>query len=271
MFSSLIKVFDPFPPLKTLSMFVLWMCFTSFGFFVGYFYSSMIKTDAVTVKAPDVAMSYQDVLDMNLSVLLDGSLDAYVSFKNADPNSIKGRIWKKNEELLSIKSDIIKLEAQITSTKTVVIGHSKQMNVAKYVGYARIKPMKDLRVMLTTDQSEEPKVRVLAVNSFLDPKHIKLLHRRISHVFQANLVELVLDLEMSRYIMFLYSYSVTGQVNENFADFDDYVSSKIHLGQPQIFTPDMSYFYGLFYVVSLCLGLSLLSLVIEVLYNKYFK
>ena len=263
MFSSLFKVFDPFPRLKTLSMFLLWICFTSFGFFVTYFYSSMIKTEAVTVKTPDVAMSYQDVLDMNLNIIMDGSFDAYLSFKNAGPKSLKGRIWKESPELINLQSDLFTLEKAITSTKTIFIGYSKPINVFKYIGYTKIKPRKNLRMMLTTDASEEAFLRVSAFNSFLDNKYKKMITRHSNHIFQANVFYLIIDLEVSRYLMFFYTYITTGLVNEDFADFDDYVSSKILLDQPHIFTPEVSYFYGLFCVVCVGFVLSFFSFVIE--------
>jgi len=269
MFSSLIKVFGAFPPLKTLSMFLLWICFTSFGFFVGYFYCSMIKTDAVTVKAPEVAMSYQDVLDMNLSILMDGSFDADLSFKNADKNSLKGKIWMKNPEVVTPQSDFIKIQDKFISTKTVAIGYSKVINTFKYTGYRRIKPMEDLRLMITRDPSEEAILRVLAFNSFLEHKYKKMINRLLNHVLQANILELVTDMEVSRYMVFLYSYGMTGHVKEDFADIDDYVSSNILLDDPHILTPELSYFYGLFSVVSIGFGISFLCLGIEVLYNKF--
>jgi len=46
-----------------------------------------------------VAMSYQDVLDMNLGILMDADL----SFKDADKNSLKGNIWMKNPETMSLQ------------------------------------------------------------------------------------------------------------------------------------------------------------------------
>jgi len=76
-------------------------------------------------------------------------------------------------------------------------------------------------------------------------------------------------MEISRYIAFFYSYVKTGHVNEDFADFDDYVSSTILLDQPYILNPDLSYFYGLFCVVSIGFGISFLCLGIEVLYYKF--
>jgi len=260
MFSSLIKVFDPFPRLKTLSMFLLWICFTSFGFYVGYFYSSMIKTDAVTVKTPDVAMSYQDILDMNLSVLMDGSWDADLSFKNANKNSLKGRIWMKNEEVMTPQSDLFKIRDKLISTKAVGIGYSKGISIFKNAGYTLIKPMKDLRLMITRDPSEEPILRVSAINSFLEHKYKKMINRRLNHVLQAYIFEFIFDMEIPRYLAFSYSYLMTGHVNEDFADIDDYVSSTILLDHPHILTPDLSYFYGLFSVVSIGFAISFLCL-----------
>ena len=128
----------------------------------------MIKTEAVTVKAPPVAMSYEDILDMNLSVLMDGMFDASSSFKKADPNSIKGKIWKKNPMLMSPHKNFFFLE-QLYSTTAVYIGYAKPLNIGKYMTYSRLKQL-DLKAMLSKDHSEEYIVRVSAFNSFLDPK-----------------------------------------------------------------------------------------------------
>jgi len=202
---------------------------------------------------------------MNLGILMDGTWDADLSFKNADKNSLKGRLWSlKDKEIVTPQSDLIKMQPKMISTKTVAIGYSKTINIFKNIGYRSIKPMEDLRLMITRDPSEEPILRVSAINSFLEPKYKKMINRHLNHVLQANIFEFVYVTETSRYIAFFYSYATTGHVNEDFADIDEYVSSKILLDHPHILTPELSYFYGLFSVVSIGFGISLLCLGFEV-------
>jgi len=174
----------------------------------------------------------------------------------------------KNPKVVTPQSDLIKIEGKMLSTKTVVIGYSKTINMLKYIGYKRIKPMKDLRMIITEDPSEEHILMVSAFNSFLEPKYKKMINRHLNHVLQGNIYE-PSDMEASRLIALFYSYVTTGKIKDDFADMDDYVSSNILRDHPYILTPELSYFSGPLYVVSIGFGISLLCLGIEVLYNEF--
>lgn len=65
-------------------------------FWLTYYYASMIKTDAVNVKQQKVIGSYADVLtSKSLNPMSADFFDEYLSFKNAEPSTMKGKIWQR--------------------------------------------------------------------------------------------------------------------------------------------------------------------------------
>lgn len=65
-------------------------------FFVGFFYSSMIKTDQVTVKAPQVVSSYKDIeVDEKVKPLFLSYSDAFHLFRRSEETSFRYKVWQR--------------------------------------------------------------------------------------------------------------------------------------------------------------------------------
>jgi len=267
MFNNFIKVYDPFPPLKTLSMILLWFCFTSFGFYVSYYYSSMITTEAVTVRAPRVAMTYQDVLDMNLTIYCEGAFGSHVSFKSASNESLKGKIWRKNKfEIIEPKVDNMFRFEEIFSPRILTISSRRLLKYFKFTGYSRLKAKNDknLKAMLISDPSETPHLSAVIVNSHVNPFYQKLVNKYCSRRLQADLNNNAY-LQISRIFMFLNNF-VTQNPSKDFSDIQDYVSSRIILPSPEILTPNLRYFKGLFILSGICFLICFIVLIFEKFY-----
>jgi len=230
----------------------------------------MIKTEAVTVRTPLVAMTYQDVLNMNLTVYFEGIFGSYVSFKSASNESLKGKIWRKNSGILEPTFDnLSKFEEPIFSTRIVLIISRRLMKFFELTGYSRLKAKnnKELKMMLISDPSETPHFSAFAFNSHFNPFHQKLVNKYASRRLQADL-DNNNYLQISRLFMFLHNF-VTQNPSKDFSDFEDYISSRIILPLPEILTPDLHYFKGLIILSGICFLISFIVLIFEKFYFVY--
>ena len=95
-FRYFVKQYPSFPGNLTALKVLLTCCLLTFSYFVTFFYTSMIKTDMVTVKTPRVIASYQDILvDPSILPYIRHMLDEYISFKEAGAGSLKKKIWER--------------------------------------------------------------------------------------------------------------------------------------------------------------------------------
>ena len=245
---------------------ILWCCFTGLGFYVSYYYSSMIKTEAVTVRTPKVAMTYQDVIDMNLDILFDGTLDSYFAFKSASSNSLKGKIWKRQKFMGKFSfQNILKFKKKLVSSKTVYIADKKLISHFKYALYSIVKKENETKLMIIPDPLEQSILRAIAFNAELNDIHQRNINRRGAQLLHANLWD-INNLKISRLAMFFYNFVTTQEDDTNYQDFNDYVSQNIILPHPQVLKPDLNYFKGLLRVCGICIVISMYVLIYENMY-----
>ena len=106
--SSFLKRKSPTEPMRSLTITIQTCCIIFAAFYVRFYFTSMIKTEAVVSKKPVTVESYEDVLSMDRRPVWPSMTNAYQEFQNADPASKEGRIWKKaqamgmNESLVSV-------------------------------------------------------------------------------------------------------------------------------------------------------------------------
>jgi len=257
---------DLFPSIKRLRMKILWCCFTAFGFYVSFYYSSMIKTEAVTVKTPKVAMTYQDIIDMNLDIMFDLHLNSYLAFKSAPSNSLKGKIWEKKKVSGSLSfEDILEVKQKIVSSKTVYIADENILSYFKYGLYSMVKQEEETKLIIISDPLEQSYLRAADFNAKLNDIHQRKINRRASQLLQANLWEISI-LKISRLLMFIYNFVTTQHVDTNYEDFNNHVSQNIILPQPVVLKPDLHYFKGLLRVCGISIVISMYVLIYEHLY-----
>ena len=118
----------------------------TYSYFVTFFYSSMIKTDMVTVKTPKIIGSYQDLVDDPVAQPFIGQThDEYVSFKNATEGSVKRTIWERvlsqgidkhvaDSKKLDVIMSLANPDRPLLNTKAVMFGFSYELESGKYIG-----------------------------------------------------------------------------------------------------------------------------------------
>ena len=95
-FRFFVKQYRSLPGNTTVLKVLLTCCLLTFSYYVTFFYSSMIKTDMVTVKTPRVIASYQDILDdPQIEPYIHHVFDEHIAFKDADKGSCKRKIWER--------------------------------------------------------------------------------------------------------------------------------------------------------------------------------
>ena len=164
-----------FPGDMTVMKFILFCCLMTFTYFVTFFYCSMIKTDMVTVKAPHVIASYQDILDdPQIELFIPHVLDEYLTFKSAPRESMKGKIWQRvvkqglDTHILEpskVTGMALNVDTSITSTRGVIIAFDIALYAGKYLGLTRVKET-TLRFLIAFDPSEDPQRTLLSLRMF---------------------------------------------------------------------------------------------------------
>jgi hypothetical protein len=69
------------------------LCF--FMFLIIFYFTSMVRTELVTVSKPKTINTYQDILDENMIPVFIGSSDDYHTFKQAKKGTMERRIWDR--------------------------------------------------------------------------------------------------------------------------------------------------------------------------------
>jgi len=230
----------------------------------------MIKTEAVTVKTPRVAMTYQDVRDMNLKVYIEGVFGSHVSFESASNESLKGKIWRNMSGLVQFKlDDMAKLEEKMFSTRTVLISSRRLMMMLELTAYSKLKANnnENLKMMLISDPSETPYLSAAIISSHVSPFHQKLIIKHGSLRLQGGINDNAY-LQISRLLMLLNNFVIQNP-SKDFSDFEDYVSSRIILPLPEILTPNLHYFKGLIILSGICFLICFIVLMFEKLYFSF--
>ena len=249
-FRFFVKQFPLFPGNMTALKVLLTCCLLTFSYFVTFFYSSMIKTDMVTVKAPKVIVSYQDILDgPEIKPYIYNAFDEYTSFKHAEQGSLKRKIWERilkmgvnelvnhgrNLELLDPKSAFM-------NSKAVMLGYASLLDAGKH-WLPLIFKKENIRGLYVSDPTESEKLSASVIN--------RMTTEAVSHKYQAKMRRLfeghfyykymkTLGLEQAQF------YANFFEMGKDTSDFEQYFSPRVVLPSPELVKPNITYFMSLF-------------------------
>ena len=270
-----VKQIPCFPGDMTVMKFILFCCLMTFTYFVTFFYCCMIKTDMVTVKAPHVIASYQDILDdPQVELFISHLKDEYRTFKSAHPESLKGKIWQRivkqgldTHVLESGKGadTSVDVNALITSNKGVIIAFSQSLYLHRYLAMTPAKQY-NLRFLFAFDPSEHPVISANMLNRLTRHDTFLQYHLLLRRMLEANL-KVRLDDMLARAMAETYRDLMPDAAQE-LSQVDLFVSERVLLPESVLVKPDILYYKTLF--MSL-LGLYFLAFIVLLIERCTFK
>ena len=251
-FRFFVKQYPSLPGNMTALKLLLTCCLLTFSFFVTFFYSSMIKTDMVTVKAPLVIASYQDIVDdPAIEPYIRHNFDEYKSFKNAPSGSLKKKIWER-----VVKMGVGKLvfdsnySTPFEDTKHpfmnyegVIMGYSSIIKYFKYYFAVHFKSLKTRKGLYVSDPTDSAKVSAIVMNRMTLKTVSEKYERRMKRFFQGHFWHKMVDnagLHNARF------FAGKLKLGKDLSDADQYVSQRVVLSEPVLLKPNMTYFMYLF-------------------------
>ena len=272
------KQIPSFPGHMNVTKGILICILLTYSYFVTFFYSSMIKTDMVTVKDPKTIGSYQDLLDdSKIQPFISHLNDEYVSFKTAPEGSLKRRIWKRvlsqgiDEHVFGSKNidvvmSLVNPDGPYLNTKAALLTFSHSLPLGKYMGGLLAKGMskrkeKNIRFLYVYDDSETFVTTTYVMNALTPGKVAKKYFVRRRRLFEADIFRKFVDKTGLSYAERFGDQLF--ESGKDISDVDEYVTQRVVLPEPEIFKPDMTYFMPLLVLYLILSFLSLLLLLIE--------
>ena len=272
-FSFFVKQFHSSPGNASFSKAVITCCLLGFSFYVTYFYSSMIKTDMVTVKTPNVIASYQDIIDdPDVKPYIMHILDEYQSFKFAPPGSAKRKIWERivknglDKYILESKNpeNGMAADQDLASTKGVIIAFSNAIAAIKYLAMMRVKKT-NLRILIAFDPSENAVMSAFVMNKLASKEILLPYEVRGRRMLQADLYTKMTD-SVGKVVGITFGEQMS--FGKDISNLESFVSERVLLPESVVVKPDILYFKKLF--ISL-VGLYFLAFIVLLIEKYTFK
>ena len=249
-FRFFVKQFPSFPGNMTALKVLLTCCLLTFSYFVTFFYTSMIKTDMVTVKAPKVIASYQDILDgPKIKPYICYGFDEYTSFKYAKEGSLKRKIWERIlkmgvKKLVSHRGigKLLYLNSPFMNSKAVVMAYVSLLDVGKY-WISLYFWEKKTRGLYVSDATESAKLSASVINRMTTDTVSHKYQVRMRRFFQGHFYPKFLQnlgLELEEF------YAGRLGMAKHISDIDEYISERVVLPSPVPVKPNINYFMPLF-------------------------
>ena len=255
-FRFFVKQYPSLPGNMTALKVLLTCCVLMFSYFVTFFYSSMIKTDMVTVKTPRVIASYQDILDdPQIEPYIRYTFDEYLSFKDARSGSLKKKIWER-----ILKMGVGRLVYQkgtalfgnsdhpFMHTKAVLMAYGNMKNLVKYSSGLFFKKLKIRKCIFFYDPNESEKLSSSIMNRWILKALANKYERRMRRYFEGHFYQIFLENAGLRYAEY---YGDLMNLGKDISDVDQYASERVVPSEPELVKPNITYFMALFisYVV----------------------
>ena len=274
------KQIPSFPGNMNLSKAILICNLLTFSFFVTFYYSSMIKTDMVTVKDPKVIGSYQDLLDdAEIEPYILHYYDEYVSFKTGRKGSVKRKIWERvltlgidkhivDTKKFDVAKSFVNPDKPFLNSKAVLFVFTHALETFKYMGGLLAKGLskrkedpRNIRFLYVYDDSEKFVTATYIINALTPEKVAKKYFVRRTRLVEAGIVSKFAD---KGGVIFAETYAdqLLG-FGKDISDVDEYFSQRVVLPEAVIVKPDYTYFMPLFVLYLLLCFLSFLLLLIE--------
>ena len=251
------KQFPSFPGNMTALKVLLTCCLLTFSYFVTFFYASMIKTDMVTVKAPLIIGSYQDILhDPSVEPYIRDVLDEYTFFKYADQGTLQKKIWKRilkmgveklvNSTVMDNISNFVEPNAPFMMQKAVIIAYSNYLGMAKYLFAIHFKSknnVKNRRGLYVSDPSESGKSSASIMNRLAVEVLSMKYERRIRRYIEGHFWQKYFD---NTALLFAEFYAYMLDESKDFRDVAEFINQRVVIPLPELVTPDLTYFMDFF-------------------------
>ena len=261
---------------STTSINMLVTLLVFFSFWITFYFSASIKTEAITVIPAKVIKSYQNILDNEkVNPMFLRFFDEYFSFKFADESSVKRKVWKRvnekgTENCIFGFDDIsrfIKLMDSVKSQKGALVMFDDLIYAFRYFILSLLRESK-LRSYFVYDPIEQAHVRTLLFNHEISKKSEKVFNRRMSLVresgFKKNLFENLATTSLDIYVEFMSS----DKPSRDISPIGEYFSTRVLLSDSVVTTPGLDYLKGIYALVSGLFLLSLFLLFFEIMIER---
>ena len=272
--SYFVKQFHSWPGKRRRMSFskrILICCLLMLSFSVTYSYISMIKTEMVTVKTPQVIASYQDIVDdPQIEPFMGHVLDEYHLFRTASKGSLKNKIWNRmirlgiDKHLINTPKDGMEIQDKLLNRKAVLIAYSRVINAMKYM-LTIIAKKTTKRFLHSIDPSEQPVMSAYVFNSFMLHEISEKFSKNIQKYVESGLNQQLLD-NLAKIGSKVFNTIMN--LDSNISDIDSYFSERVLLPHPVVIKPDLQYFSSLFVLFVVFCILAFDILIIEIILHK---
>ena len=265
-FRFFVKQYPLFPGNITALKALLTCCLLLFSYYVTFFYTSMIKTDMVTVKTPRVIASYQDILDdPQIEPYIWRAFDEYKSFKVARAGSRKKNIWKRilkmgvNKLVVAdLRSNFLDPNHPFMRSKAVGMAYANVYNAGKQFFALYLKKEKT-RGLYVSDPTESEKVSASVINRMTTETVSYKYQARMRRFFEGHFYQVFIKNLGLEQVQF---YADSFEMGKDISDVEQYFSQRVVLPEPVIVKPNITYFMPLFIsYLALCFIQSIVFLV----------
>ena len=249
---------------------------TVFSALISFYYQSMIKTEMVIVKDPEVIKSYKDLVESkDHSPIFIDYMDSYKDFKSANPDSIKGQVWEKSVRNGLDKSffkanmeELFVMFEKLLTTKYVNIEFDWLIKCFKYPLFSRMMELisdrkkhssNNQRGLISRDPQQNSQIRTLVINEQLSQEKREKLYVRTQGAFELMLLPIALDKTSRTLSVMIFKKSST----TDYLAMDEFIADHVKITEPKILTPDMLYYKNLFVLFHFSLFICCYFLVIE--------
>ena len=184
-------------------------------FMLLFYFGSMMKTELVVVKPPDVVRSYRDLLEKKIGISFLLATDSYLQFKFAPESSDEKRLWdmtraKLNESemlfsaesgrIASVLQPLFKRELSFFSESTWMPSPMKELcsiafdqvkidRAIESFNMPRIKA-KSLFPFISEDEKSQELLKAFVFNRLLSPP-VKRTRKALRHMFEMGIMRKV--------------------------------------------------------------------------------
>ena len=274
------KQIPSFPGAMNVTKAILICILLTYSYFVTFYYSSMIKTDMVTVKDPKTIASYQDLLDdPDIQPFIAHLGDEYVSFKTAPEGSVKRKIWERvlsqgmdkhvvDTKKLDVIMSLANPDGPFLNSKAAMFAFTFALEGGKYMGGLLAKGisknkqnLRNVRFLYVYDDSETFVTTTYVINTLTSEEVAKkyFVHRR--RLSETGIDTIFADKNGASFAE-TYADQLLGFGND-ISDVDEYFSQRVVLPEAVIVKPDVTYFMPLFVLYLVLCFLSFVLLLIE--------
>lgn len=254
------------PDIPSVSFF--YTLLTMFGFFIGFYLTSMIKTEMVVVDPPITVESYDDLIRSGKRPVWSGVETTRNLFEFADEGSKEREIWKIAERV-GLNQSIVNLGDRESRLK-----HEEDLNDEKEV--ALLKPFNGRNVMSYTacalsrsrgvnkhrnplfrhDEGAKEILQGHVFNHRTDASVVSYINNRLQLLFEAHLLDKASEFVDLSPVFGSYTY-------EKYSEIAECYSNVVTTPHPEFTSVSPVHYVSLFYLMTGLLSIATVLLLCE--------